>query len=167
VISRAHVACFGVSAALGFSAAGAQTSDPGARALLERQQQSDAFSLQLQQWMQQPRALGLPQRERQALDALHHDQQLRQSDSFYRQQIQQLQTQQATEPGNGLREAEAMRFQQDRLQDLSRWRWQAEQAAPGGGAAEPPLVPVQPGIVTAPVPRGPRRAAPQPTDAGP
>lgn len=165
--SRIRVAALGIVAALALSRAGAQTPDPAVRALLERQQQSDAFTLQLQQWMQRQRAPGLLQGERQALEALHHDQQLRQSESFYRQQVQQLQTQQALPVGSALREAETMRFDQERQQDLSRWRWQAQQAAPGSRAAEPRPSPVQPGIVTAPVPRGARKPAPQPSDAGP
>jgi hypothetical protein len=130
VTSRALITGVGFAGALALAAARAQTADPGGRALLERQQQSDAFALQLQQWTQRQRASGLAPRDRQALESLHHDQQLRQSESFYRQQAQQLHTQHAAPPESGLRQAEMKRFEQDRLQDLSRWRWQAAHQAP-------------------------------------
>jgi hypothetical protein len=163
----ARFAGLGIPAALILSVAAAQTTDPAARALLERQQQSDAFSLQLQQSIQRLRAGNLAPRERLELESLQQDQRLRQGDSFYRQQIQQQQTQQTTGPGSALRDAEAMRFEQDRQQDLSRFRWEAERATPADRSADLPPPPVKPGVVTAPIPRSARKSLPQPADTGP
>ena len=148
--------------------ASAQTSGPAARALLERQQQSDAFSLQLQQSIQSFRAGNLPPQQRLELESLHRDQRLQQQgDTFYRQQIQQQQTQQTTSPTSPLRDAEAMRFEQDRQQQLSRYRWDADQATPSGRAVGQAGGLLQPGVVTAPVPRGGRKPLPRPEDLGP
>jgi hypothetical protein len=163
----AHVAGLGIPAALLLSVASAQTADPATRALLERQQQSDAFSLQLQHSILHLRAGNLAPRERLELESLQQDQRLRQSDTFYRQQIQQQQTQQTIGPGNALRDAETMRFNQDRQQELSRFRWEAERATPVGGSSYLALPPVKPGVVTAPIPRSVRKPLPLPVDAAP
>jgi hypothetical protein len=160
------LAGLGFAVALALSTAAAQTSDPVGRALLERQQQSDAFSLQLQQSIQRFRAGDLPPQRRLELESLHRDQRLQQGETFYRQQVQQQQTEQTTGPASPLRDAEAMRFEQDRQQQLSRYRWDADQA--GAPGAEPPRPLVEPGVVTAPVPRGRgRKPLPRPEDLGP
>jgi hypothetical protein len=157
----------GIVAALFLSVAAAQTIDPVARALLERQQQSDAFSLQLQQSIERSRAGKFAPRERLELESLQQDQRLRQGDTFYRQLIQQQQTQQTTEVGSALRHAEAMRFEQDRQQDLSRFRWEIGRATPTDRSSDLLPPPVKPSVVSAPIPRSARKPAPQPADAGP
>ena len=132
-------------------------------ALRERQQQSDAFSLQLQQSIQSFRAGNLAPRERLELDALQRDQRLRQDELFYRQQAE------TNSPNTGaLRRAEAMRDEQERQQQLSRFRSDAAPAAEGERAAQRPVGLVDPTVVTAPVPRGRRRMPePDPTAVGP
>jgi hypothetical protein len=143
------------------SAAGAD--DLASSALRERQQQSDAFSLQLQQSIQSFRAGNLAPRERLELDALQRDQRLRQDELFYRQQVE------TNSPNTGaLRRAEAMRAEQERQQQLSRFRSDAAQAAEGERAVQQPVPLVDPTVVTAPVPRGRRRMPePDPTAVGP
>jgi hypothetical protein len=132
------------------SAAGAD--DLASRAVRERQQQSDAFSLQLQQSIQSFRAGNLPPQQRLELDALQRDQRLRQDELFYRQQVE------TNSPNPGaLRRAEAMRAEQERQQQLSRFRSDAAPAAEREPAAQQPTRLVDPTIVTAPVPRGRRR----------
>jgi hypothetical protein len=133
----------------------ARGDDVTSRALVERQRQSDAFALQLQQSIQSFRAGSLSPRERLELDALQRDQRLRQDELFYRQQVQ------ANSPSTGaLRRAEALRAGQERQQQLSRFRWEAEQAAEGEPTVQRPAPLVEPTVVTAPVPRG-RQRAPQ------
>jgi len=143
------------------SAAGAD--DLASRALRERQQQSDAFSLQLQQSIQSFRAGNLAPHQRLELDALQRDQRLRQDELFYRQQVE------TNSPNTGaLRRAEAMRAEQERQQQLSRFRSDAAQAAEGERAVQQPVPLVDPTVVTAPVPRGRRRTPePDPTAVGP
>jgi hypothetical protein len=132
------------------SAAGAD--DLASRAVRERQQQSDAFSLQLQQSIQSFRAGNLPPQQRLELDALQRDQRLWQDELFYRQQVE------TNSPNPGpLRRAEAMRAAQERQQQLSRFRSDAAPAAEREPAAQQPARLVDPTIVTAPVPRGRRR----------
>jgi len=132
------------------SAAGAD--DLASRAVRERQQQSDAFSLQLQQSIQSFRAGNLPPQQRLELDALQRDQRLRQDELFYRQQVE------TNSPNPGaLRRAEAMRAEQERQQQLSRFRSDAAPAAEREPAAQQPARLVDPTVVTAPVPRGRRR----------
>ncbi len=132
------------------SAAGAD--DLAARAVRERQQQSDAFSLQLQQSIQSFRAGNLPPQQRLELDALQRDQRFRQDELFYRQELQTN----SPNPGT-LQRAETMRAEQERQQQLSRFRSEAAQAVEGAPAA-PQLAPlVEPRVSTAPVVRGRRR----------
>jgi len=148
----------GLSIAALASAVGAD--DLASRALRERQQQSDAFSLQLQQSIQSFRAGNLPPQQRLELDARQRDQRLRQDELFYRQQVE-------TNSPNPevLRRAEAMRAEQERQQQLSRFRSQPAPAAAGDPAARQL---VDPTVVTAPVPRGRRRMPePDPTAVGP
>jgi len=139
---------FVLGAALALFAAAAQCDDATSRALLQRQQQSDAFALQLQQSLQSARSGSLTPQQRLEFDALQRDQRFRQDDSFYRQQIQRNTP---VAPGNeALRRAELLRFEQDRQQQLSRFRADGEPSAPT--VAKPaPLV--EPGVATAPVTR--------------
>jgi hypothetical protein len=140
----------GVAAAL--LAGTARADDLAARALRERQQQSDAFSLQLQQSIQSFRAGNLSPRERLELDSLHRDQRLQQDQLFYRQGVQ------ANSPATGAaRRADALRAEQERQQQLSRSRSDAAQAIQDKPAARPPAPLVDPAVVTAPIPRGRRR----------
>jgi hypothetical protein len=126
----------------------AQNQSPAASALLQRQQQSDDFALQLQQSIQSFRAGPMTPQQRLDFDALQRGQRLQQNELNYRQQVQQAQP---GAPGDdALRRAEMMRFEQDRQNQLSRFRWEGDQPA----AAATPRVPlVEPGVVTAPVPR--------------
>jgi hypothetical protein len=124
----------------------AHAQDPAARALLLRQQQSDDFALQLQQSLQSHRAGPMTPQQRLDFDALQRGQRMQQNELNYRQQIQQA------EPRAGdsaLRRAEILRFEQDRQNQLSRFRWEGEQ--PPVATPVHPLV--EPGVVTAPVPR--------------
>jgi hypothetical protein len=122
--------------------------DPTSRALLERQQQSDAFARQLQQSLESARAGNLGPGERLELDARQLDQRQRQDELFYRQQVQ------TNSPDTGaLRDAEAMRADQERQQQLSRFR-----SEPALGGEPPALAPaplVDPTLVTAPISRAP------------
>ena len=143
------------------SAAGAD--DLASRALREHQQQSDAFSLQLQQSIRSFRAGNLAPHQRLELEALQRDQRLRQDELFYRQQVETN----SPSPGT-LRRAEEMRAEQERQQQLSRFRSDAAPVAEGEPAAQRPVRLVEPTVVTAPVPRGPRRMPePDPTAVGP
>ena len=129
----------------------ANAQDPTARALLQRQQQSDDFALQLQQSIQSFRAGPMTPQQRLDFDALQRGQRMQQDELNYRQQIRQAQP--AGSGNDALRRAEMMRFEQDRQNQLSRFRWEGEPPAP----APTPKVPlVEPGVATAPVPRGMR-----------
>jgi hypothetical protein len=126
----------------------ANAQDPAARAMLQRQQQSDDFALQLQQSIQSFRAGPMTPQQRLDFDALQRGQRMNQSDLHYRQQIQQAQP---GAPGDdALRRAEIMRFEQDRQNQLSRFRWEGKPPSP---AAMPRTPLVEPGVATAPVPR--------------
>jgi hypothetical protein len=138
-----------LAAVLLLAAAGlAHAQDPAQRALLLRQQQSDDFALQLQQSIQSQRAGPMTPRERLDFDALQRGQRMQQDELNYRQQIQQ------TQPGapgdSALRRAELLRFEQDRQNQLSRFRWEGEQPAPPATPVRPL---VEPGVATVPVPR--------------
>jgi hypothetical protein len=161
VLNRQILVGLGITAAL--VAGAARADDLASRALRERQQQSDAFSLQLQQSIQSFRAGNLAPQQRLELEALQRDQRLRQDELFYRQQVQ------TNSPNTGaLRRAEAMRAEQERQQQLSRFRSDAAQAAEGEHAVQQPAPLVDPTVVTAPVPRGRRRMPePDPTAVGP
>lgn len=127
----------------------AQATDPAAQAQLLRQQQSDAFALQLQQSIQSFRAGPLAPERRLELDSLQRDQRLRQSDSFYRQQVQQAQP---LAPDAALRRAELMRFQQESAMDLDRARAEAASAGVRDRPPQPsPALNPEPAVVWGPV----------------
>jgi len=136
---------------LAAGSAHAQVQNPAASALLLRQQQSDDFALQLQQSIQSYRAGPMTPQQRLDFDAMQRGQRMQQNELNYRQQVQQAQP--GAPANDALRRAEMMRFEQDRQNQLSRFRWEGEQ---------PPLLATQtqplaePGVVTAPVPRAPR-----------
>ena len=129
--------------------------DLTSRALLERQQQSDAFARQLQQSLESARAGNFGPRERLELDARQLDQRQRQDELFYRQQVQ------TNSPDTGaLRDAEAMRADQERQQQLSRFR---SDAAPTLGGEPPALAPaplIDPALVAASPGANPARPEP-------
>jgi hypothetical protein len=105
----------GLAAAL--SAGIAVGQDAASQALREREQQSDAFDLQLQQSLQRFRAGDLGPSERLELDALQRGQRQQQDDLFYRQQLE------ANSPASDAeRRAETMRDEQEREQQLSGFR---------------------------------------------
>jgi hypothetical protein len=108
--------------------------DAAAQAQLLRQQQSDAFALQLQQSLQSFRAGPLAPERRLELESLQRDQRLGQSDTFYRQQVQQAQPL-ATPAEGAYRRAELMRFEQERALELARAR---EAAAIAVDRSRPP-----------------------------
>jgi len=108
--------------------------DAAAQAQLLRQQQSDAFALQLQQSLQSFRAGPLAPERRLELESLQRDQRLGQSDTFYRQQVQQAQPL-ATPAEDAYRRAELMRFEQERALELDRAR---EEAAIAVDRSRPP-----------------------------
>jgi hypothetical protein len=124
--------------------------DPAAQAQLMRQQQSDAFALQLQQSLQSFRAGPLAPERRLELESLQRDQRLRQSDSFYPQQVQPAQP--GSAPADAAyRRAELMRFEQERALDLDRAR---EEAAIAVERSRPPPRPApnpEPAVVWEPV----------------
>jgi hypothetical protein len=124
--------------------------DPAAQAQLIRQQQSDAFSLQLQQSLQSFRSGPLAPERRLDLESLQRDQRLRQSDSFYRQQVQQAQP--FPTPAEGAyRRAELMRFEQERALDLDRAREEASNAVERGRPPPRPAPNLEPAVVWGPV----------------
>jgi hypothetical protein len=111
-----------LGAALALGAGSAAGEDPTSRALLQRQQQSDAFSLQLQQSIQTHRSGSLTPQQRLELETLQRDQRLLQSDTFYRQMIEQGQPRSNGPENAALRRAEALRMEQDRQRELTRFR---------------------------------------------
>jgi len=124
--------------------------DPAAQAQLIRQQQSDAFSLQLQQSLQSFRSGPLAPERRLELESLQRDQRLGQSETFYRQQVQQAQPLAAPAAG-AYRRAELMRFEQERALELDRAR---EEAANAVDRSRPPPRPApnpEPTVVWEPV----------------
>jgi hypothetical protein len=128
-------------------AATTTAADPSAQSQLIRQQQSDAFALQLQQSVDAFRAGPLAPSQRLELESQQRDQRLRQADTFYRQRVQQSQT----PAGPGVREAELMRFNQENNADLSRAADDAaillERSRPMPKAAPNP----EPAVIWAPV----------------
>jgi hypothetical protein len=100
----------------------AHADDAASRAQLLRQQQSDAFALQLQQSLQSFRAGTIAPERRLELESLQRDQRLRQSESFYRQKVQQQAQPSAPPPADMYRRAEQMRVEQERAADLDRAR---------------------------------------------
>jgi hypothetical protein len=124
--------------------------DAAAQAQLLRQQQSDAFALQLQQSLQSFRAGPLAPERRLELESLQRDQRLGQSDTFYRQQVQQAQPL-ATPAEGAYRRAELMRFEQERALELDRAR---DEAAIAVDRSPPPPRPApnpEPAVVWEPV----------------
>ena len=93
-----------------------------------------------------------------AARALLLRQQFQQRDLEYRQQIQQAQP--SAPNTDALRRAELLRFEQERQNQLSRFRWEGE--PPARPMETPPSV-REPAVVTAPVPR---RVVPQGSNGG-
>jgi hypothetical protein len=123
-----------------------------AQAQLLRQQQSDAFALQLQQSLQSFRAGPLAPERRLELESLQRDQRLRQSDSFYRQQVQQAQPLPGPAPADAAyRRAELMRFEQERALDLDRAREEAATAVDRSRSPPRPAPNPEPAVVWEPV----------------
>jgi len=124
--------------------------DAAAQAQLIRQQQSDAFALQLQQSVQSFRAGPLAPERRLELESLQRDQRLRQSDSFYRQQVQQAQP--LATPAEGVyRRAELMRFEQERALEHDRAREEAANAVDRSRLPPRPAPNPEPAVVWGPV----------------
>ena len=124
--------------------------DAAAQAQLLRQQQSDAFALQLQQSIQSFRAGPLAPERRLELESLQRDQRLRQSDSFYRQQMQQQAQPDATPPADMYRRADLLRFEQERRQDLDRAAAEAANAVEGSRPPPKPAPNPEPAVVWGP-----------------
>jgi hypothetical protein len=124
--------------------------DAAAQAQLLRQQQSDAFALQLQQSLQSFRAGPLAPERRLELESLQRDQRLGQSDTFYRQQVQQAQPR-AAPAADAYRRAELMRFEQERALELDRAREAAAMAVDRGRPPPPPAPNPEPAIGWEPV----------------
>jgi hypothetical protein len=122
--------------------------DLASRAVREREQQSDAFALQLQQSLQNPATGTLGPRERLELDAIQRGQRQRQDELFYRQQVETN-----SPESDALRRAETMRAEQERQQQLSQFRSDAASALGGQPAARRRVPFVDPTVVTAPIPR--------------
>jgi hypothetical protein len=121
--------------------------DAAAQAQLIRQQQSDAFALQLQQSLQSFRAGPLAPERRLELESLQRDQRLRQADSFYREQVQPL----PTPADAAYRRAEVMRFEQERASDLDRARAETANAVEGSRPPPRPAPNPEPAVVWGPV----------------
>ncbi len=133
---------------LGTLAGVASAQDPTARVLLQRQQQSDDFALQLQQSIQSFRAGPMTPQQRLDFDALQRGQRMNQSDLHYRQQIQQAQP---GAPGDdALRRAETDALRAGAAEPALALPWEGEPPSP---AAMPRTPLVEPGVATAPVPR--------------
>jgi hypothetical protein len=126
----------------------AQVQNPAASALLLRQQQSDDFALQLQQSIQSHRAGPMTPQQRLDFDAMQRGQRMQQNELNYRQQVQQAQP--GAAGGDAYRRAELMRMEQDRQNQLSRFRWEGEVPATIDTRTRPL---VEPGVTIAPVPR--------------
>ena len=124
--------------------------DAAAQAQLLRQQQSDAFALQLQQSLQSFRAGPLAPERRLELESLQRDQRLGQSDTFSRQQVQQAQPL-ATPAEGAYRRAELMRFEQERALELDRAREAAAIAVDRGRPPPRPAPNPEPAIGWGPV----------------
>jgi hypothetical protein len=90
--------------------------DDASRALTQRQQQSEAFSLQLQQSIQRFRAGEASPQQRLELESLQQRQRQRQDELFYRQDAQPGAT-----PDRALHRAESMRREQQRQMQQDRF----------------------------------------------
>ena len=120
---RTVIRGLGIAAAL---AAGAALGDDStSRLLLERAQRADAFTLGVQQSMDSARAGTLGPRERLELDTRQRDQRRQQDALFYRQQI--LTHTPATDIQ---RRTETMRGEQERQEQLSRYRFESGRRRP-------------------------------------
>jgi hypothetical protein len=151
---------FGLGVAAAFAAGAALGDDPTSRLLLERAQREDAFTLGVQHSMENARAGNLGPRERLELDTRQRDQREAQDALFDRQSIQT----DAPATGNQ-RRSEAMRAEQERQEQLSRFRFEAA-SPPTSRPAWPARAPIlSPTIVTAPVPRAPADPAAMPSVA--
>jgi len=122
--------------------------DPISRALLERAQREDAFSLGVQQSMERAHAGTLGARERLELDARQRDQRQQQDALFYQQQMRSY-----TPVSPPFRHAETMRDKQEREDQLSRFRFDSTTAPTKTLPVPAPVV--SPTIGTAPIPRAP------------
>jgi hypothetical protein len=140
-----------LAALLAAAAAPVAGNDGAARAQLYRQQQSDAFALQLQQSVEAFRAGPLTPQQRIELESVHRGQQLRQADQFYRQQVQQTQTLVGPRPPAASR-AELMRFQQERQGELDRARAESAVVVDRNRQPEPRPAPnPEPTVIWGPV----------------
>jgi len=133
---------------LGIAGAGVALGDDATdRALLERAQRENAFTLGVQQSIESGQAGKLGPRERLELETRQREQREKQDALFYQQKMQTY------APASDLeRRAGEMRAKQEREDQLSRFRFEA--ASPPKGNAPAPG-PVTPSIGTAPVSRGP------------
>ncbi|HSD41895.1 MAG TPA: hypothetical protein VLD36_08505 [Burkholderiales bacterium] len=129
----------------------ALANDAAAQAQLIRQQQSDAFAMQLQQSIQSFRAGAIAPERRLELESLQRDQRLRQSDSFYRQQVQQQAQTDAPPPADMYRRAEQMRFEQERAADVDRARAEAASAVDRSRPPPQPAPNPEPAVTWGPV----------------
>jgi hypothetical protein len=125
--------------------------DAAAQAQLIRQQQSDAFALQLQQSIQSFRAGAIAPERRLELESLQRDQRLRQSDSFYRQQVQQQAQPAAPPPADMYRRADRMRFEQESAADVDRARAEAADAVDRSRPPPQPAPNPEPAVTWGPV----------------
>lgn len=124
--------------------------DAAARMQLLQQQRSDAFALQLQQSVESFRAAALPPAERLELESLHRDQRLRQSENFYRQQVQQSHSA-AAPAGPSALDAERARLQHHNAAELSRAAQESANQVERGRPAPQPEPSAEPRVIWAPV----------------
>lgn len=124
--------------------------DAVARAQLLQQQRSDAFALQLQQSVESFRAGALAPAERLELESLHRDQRLRQSETFYRQEVQQSQRT-AAPAGPAALDAERARFGEHNAAELSRAAQESATQVERGRPAPQPEPNAEPRVIWAPV----------------
>jgi hypothetical protein len=140
--------------ALGLAAAGVALGDDATdRALLERAQRENAFTLGVQQSIERGQAGQLGARERLELETRQREQREKQDALFYQQKIQTY------APASDLeRRTEELRAKQEREDQLSRFRFEAA-SPPKGPVPTPAPGPVAPAIGTAPVSRVPVTSA--------
>jgi hypothetical protein len=136
--------------ALGLAAARVALGDDATdRALLERAQRENAFSLGVQQSIESGQAGKLGPRERLELETRQREQREKQDALFYQQKMQTY------APASDLeRRTEEMRAKQEREDQLSRFRFESA-SPPKGPVPTPAPGPVAPSIGTAPVSRVP------------
>jgi hypothetical protein len=136
--------------ALGLAAAGVVLGDDATdRALLERAQRENAFTLGVQQSLESGQAGKLGPRERLELETRQREQREKQDALFYQQKMQTY------APASDLeRRTEEMRAKQEREDQLSRFRFEAA-SPPKSPVPTPAPGLVAPSIGTAPVSRVP------------